>query len=82
MISLEAYRCSIANADIRQFKILNRKLIRRFHCIGVRWCLVIAVLLIIGCVEANPGPGNEPNDVHRREVDQVSKNLFEVMFLK
>ena len=76
MISLEAYRCSIANADIRQFKILARKLNGRFHCIGVRWCLVIAVLLIIGCVEANPGPGNEQNYVNREEVDQVIKILF------
>ena len=74
MISLEAYRCSIANADLRQFKIVARKKMGGFHCIGVRWSLVIVILLIIGCVEANPGPGFQQNCYERAEGDQVKLN--------
>ena len=82
MISIEAYQSAIANADIRQSKVLARKSTSRYHCIGVRWCLVIAVLLLIGCVEANPGPGAEQNYGYGNRIEQVIKifvSLVEIL---
>ena len=76
MISLDAYRCSIANADLRQFKIVARKKMCGYHCIGVRWSLLIVVLLIIGCVEVNPGPGIQQNCNKGGQADQVKLYLI------
>ena len=56
MIGIDAWRMAIAGSDVRQSVICAKKFGVPIFYNGHTWCLVLAALLLIGCIEPNPGP--------------------------
>jgi len=56
MISIEQWRAAIGNSCATLWSIVSRQSVADVEHDGQRWCLVLAILLMIGCVEVNPGP--------------------------
>ena len=71
MISVEQWRISIAGASTRQWKAVSKKLVPGRQRHDHVWCLLIAILLVIGCVEVNPGPGADCNQVVYRLIVKI-----------
>lgn len=57
MISVEQWRAAIGGSCLLLWTILSKQKVAFPERKGQRWCLLLAVLLMIGCVEVNPGPG-------------------------
>ncbi len=57
MISIEQWRSAIGGSCLLLWTILSKRKVAFPEHNGQRWCLVLAVMLMIGCVEVNPGPG-------------------------
>ena len=66
MIDIVQYRLAIANAGARQEAALRRKKVPGRNRKEQVWCLLLAMLLVIGGIELNPGPTDKGMKMEER----------------